>query len=224
MISKNRRQRASTVIETEEDILRGVRSLTRRCAIMRKVYKATGVPPLRRREPGFEGLARIVIGQQVSVASAKAIWGRCVEGIAPMSAQRVIELSDDELRACGLSRPKVRTLRAVAAAVSNDGLDLEHAHTLPDNELRTALLGISGIGPWTADVFQLFCLGKADCFAAGDLAIQVAAQHAFELDARPSPDELLELAEAWRPWRAVSARLLWAYYAVLKDGRSGIGV
>jgi len=212
------------VIKTEEDILRGVRSLTRRCAVMRKIYKATGVPPLRRREPGFEGLARIVVGQQVSVASANAIWTRCVAGIVPMSAEGIAALPDDALKDCGLSRPKVRTLRAVASAVLEDGLDLEHADALPDDEFREALLGISGIGPWTADVFQMFCLGKADCFAAGDLAIQVAAQHAFELDARPSPDELLELAETWRPWRAVSARLLWAYYAILKDGRSGIGV
>ena len=224
MTSKAKRQPTSIVIETEADILRGVRSLTRRCAIMRKIYKATGMPPLRRRAPGFEGLARIVVGQQVSVASANAIWERCVEGIQPMAAVRVAALSDDALKACGLSRPKVRTLRAVAAAVLEDGLDLENASAIPDDELRAALLGISGIGPWTSDVFQLFCLGKADCFASGDLALQVAAQHAFELDARPTADELLVLAETWRPWRAVSARLLWAYYAVLKDGRNGIGV
>ena len=106
----------------------------------------------------------------------------------------------------------------------DDGLDLDGAAALPDDDFRAQLINVSGIGPWTADVFQLFCLGQPDAFAPGDLAIQVAAQHAFELEARPSAAELDELAERWRPWRGVSARLLWAYYAVLKDGRSGIGV
>lgn len=224
MPAKQQHRTRSVVIETEEDILRGVRALRRRCPVMRKVHDATGAPPLRRREPGFEGLARIVIGQQLSVASANAIWARCVDGIAPMSAERIAALSDDELRACGLSRPKVRTLRAMSAAVIDDGLDLDGAAALSDDEIRERLLAISGIGPWTADVFQLFCLGRPDAFAAGDLAIQVAAQHAFELDDRPKPEALVERAEAWRPWRGVAARLLWAYYAVLKDGRSGIGV
>ena len=94
----------------------------------------------------------------------------------------------------------------------------------PDDTFRDALISVSGIGPWTADVFQMFCVGRPDVFAPGDLALQVAAQHAFELESRPGPELMLELAETWRPWRAVSARLLWAYYAVIKQGRSGIGV
>lgn len=224
MASQVRRRAPLIAIETEDDILRDVRSLSRRCPVMRKIYKATGTPPLRRRDPGFDGLARIVVGQQVSVASANAIWARCVAAIQPMSAERVAELTDDELKACGLSRPKIRTLYAISSAVLNDGLDLDGAAVLPDDEFRAALISVSGIGPWTADVFQLFCLGRPDVFAPGDLAIQVAAQHAYDLDGRPSSDQLLEMAEAWRPWRAVSARLLWAYYAVLKQGRSGIGV
>jgi len=224
MTSSRKRPTRTATIETEADVLRGVRSLQRKCPIMRKIYKATGVPPLRRREPGFAGLFRIVVGQQVSVASANAIWSRCVDGIQPMSADRVVELTDGELRACGLSGPKVRTLRAISNAVLEDGLELNDATVMPQEAFRAQLLAVSGIGPWTADVFQMFCVGMPDTFAPGDLALQVAAQHAFELDERPSADELMVLAEQWRPWRAVSARLLWAYYAVLKDGRSGIGV
>ncbi len=224
MTSQGRRRATLVAIETEDDILRGVRSLRRKCPVMRKIYKATGTPPLRRREPGFAGLARIVVGQQVSVASANAIWGRCVEAIEPMSAARVAELTDDDFKACGISRPKIRTLRAISSAVLEEGLDLDGAALLPDEVFRDSLIRVSGIGPWTADVFQMFCLGRPDVFAPGDLAIQVAAQHAFDLDSRPTPDQLLDMAEAWRPWRAVSARLLWAYYAVLKQGRSGIGV
>ena len=127
-------------------------------------------------------------------------------------------------RACGLSRPKVRTLRAVATAVLADGLDLDGAAALSDDELRAALINVSGIGPWTADIFQMFCLGRPDAFAPGDLALQVAAQHAFNLDERPGEHAMVELAEVWRPWRSVSARLLWAYYAEIKNGRAGIGV
>lgn len=219
------RRRAPVItIETEEDIVRGVRALRRRCPIMRKVYMATGMPPLRRREPGLEGLARIVVGQQVSVASANAIWTRCIRAIEPMTAGRIAELTDDDLKACGLSRPKIRTLRAISDAVRHGGLDLDGAAMLPDDAFRDALISVSGIGPWTADVFQMFCVGRPDVFAPGDLALQVAAQHAFELESRPGPELMQELAETWRPWRAVSARLLWAYYAVIKQGRSGIGV
>lgn len=224
MNAEHRRRATLLAIETEEDILRGVRSLTRRCPIMRKVYKVTGTPPLRRRAPGFEGLARIIVGQQLSVASASAIWARCEAAIQPMSAERLAELSDDSLRACGLSRPKLRTLRAAASAVLSQELELERAATLPDEAVRSALIAVPGIGPWTADIFQMFCLGRPDAFAPGDLALQVAAQHAFGLEERPGAERLGELAEAWRPWRGVSARMLWAYYAVLRDGRSGIEV
>lgn len=224
MPTRNARNRTLISIETEDDVVRGARTLARRCPVMRKIYKTTGTPPLRRREPGLEGLIRIVVGQQVSVASANAIWARCAEVIVPMSAARIAELGDDDLKACGLSRPKIRTLRAASLAVIDGELDLDGAADIEDDAFRADLLRVSGIGPWTADVFQLFCLGKPDAFAAGDLAIQVAAQDAFGLDARPNPDELLKLAENWRPWRAVAARLLWAHYAWLKQGRSGIGV
>lgn len=224
MAAPAKRRAALTCIETEDDVARGVRALRRRCPIMRKVYKATGMPPLRRRAPGFEGLIRIVVGQQVSVASANAIWARCEDIIQPLSAARVAEMSDDDFKACGLSRPKMRTLRAVADAVRAGDLDLDGAADLPEDEFRVALIGVTGIGPWTADVFEMFCVGRPDVFAPGDLALQVAAQHAFDLTERPGPEQMLEFAEAWRPWRAVSARLLWAYYAVLKQGRSGIGV
>lgn len=224
MAAPRKRRASIACIETDADVARGVRALRRRCPVMRKVYKATGMPPLRRRAPGFEGLIRIVVGQQVSVASANAIWARCEDIIQPLAAARVAELSDDDFRACGLSRPKMRTLRAVADAVLSGDLELDRAADLPEDAFRAALMRVSGIGPWTADVFEMFCVGRPDVFAPGDLALQVAAQHAFDLEQRPAADQMLELAEAWRPWRAVSARLLWAYYAVLKQGRSGIGV
>jgi DNA-3-methyladenine glycosylase II len=219
MTSRARRPRATT-IEDESDIARGVRSLKRRCPVMRRIHTATGDPPLRRRPPGFEGLGRIIIGQQVSVASANAIWARCQASITPFAPQTVIELSDDHLRAAGLSRPKMRTLRAISTAVVEDGLDLVGFGGADDAGIHEALCAIKGVGPWTADIYLMFCLGRPDAFAPGDLALQVAAQHAFDLSERPSANELFDLAESWRPWRGVSARMLWAYHHVLKNRAS----
>ena len=213
-----------TLIRDETDILAGIKALRRRCPVIRRMHDLAGDPPLRLREPGFEGLARIIVGQQVSVASANAIWERTRQSIFPFDAATLLALDDDTLRAAGLSRPKVRTLRAIATAIHADGLDLGALSRRQDESVHEALCAISGVGPWTADIFILFCMGRADAFAAGDLALQVAAQMAFELETRPTSDELAELAERWRPWRGVAARLLWAYYKAAKEARSGVPV
>ena len=141
----------------------------------------------------------------------------------PLAAERLLIATEEDLRGVGLSGPKIRTLRAVSQAVRG-GLDLTRLGTLNDEEVHAALTAVSGIGPWTADVYLLFCLGRADAFAAGDLALQVAAQHAFRLDERPDQRTLVELAERWRPWRGVAARLLWAYYRTVKATKSGVPV
>jgi DNA-3-methyladenine glycosylase II len=203
------------LIEADDDLHEGVRALRRKCAVMRRVHDVAGHPPLRRRPGGFEGLARIIVGQQVSVASAEAIWGRTVQAVQPFEPQVLLALKDRPLVTAGLSGAKIRTLRAVATAAA-DRLDLAHLDHLSDEEVHAALTAVSGIGPWTADVYLLFCLGRADAWAAGDLALQLAAKEAFGLDERPDSKAMIELAERWRPWRGVAARLLWAYYAVLK--------
>jgi DNA-3-methyladenine glycosylase II len=211
------------IIVTDDDVRDGVRALRRKCAIMRRVHDLAGHPPLRRRPAGFEGLARIIVGQQVSVASASAIWERTAAVCAPFEPHILLALSDQQLAGAGLSRPKIRTLKAIATACSGS-LDLTRLEQASEEEVHAALTEVTGIGPWTADVFILFCLGRADGWAPGDLALQVAAQHALELDARPGKDEMLELAERWRPWRGVAARLLWAYYAALKQQRTAVPV
>ncbi|SEG82207.1 DNA-3-methyladenine glycosylase family protein [Bosea lathyri] len=185
------------------------------------IIERTGLPPLRRREGGFSGLAAIIVAQQLSVASARAVWARVESVLTPLTPERVLAASDEEMRLSGLSRPKQRTLRAVAAAIVGEELVLESLDTATPEQVHAHMTAISGIGPWTADVYLLFCLGHRDGFAAGDLAIQEAARVAFGLDARPKASELELLAEAWRPWRGVAARLLWAYYAALKK-REGI--
>jgi DNA-3-methyladenine glycosylase II len=210
-------------IRTEADLHDGIRALRRKCKVMRRVHDVVGLPPMRLRAPGFEGLARIIVGQQVSVASANAIWSRLEATVQPMSADQLLAMSDAALQGAGLSRPKIRTLRAIAIAAAGE-LDFARLAATPDDAVHEALTAISGIGPWTADVYLLFCLGRTDAFAAGDLALQVAAQHAFQLDRRPASMELAEMAQTWRPWRGVAARLLWTYYRSVKAARSGVPV
>jgi DNA-3-methyladenine glycosylase II len=209
------------LIVADDDIRQGIKALRRKCAHIRRMHDLAGDPPLRRREPGFEGLARIIVSQQLSVASASAIWNRFAQAVDPMEAAVVLACSDDELRACGLSRPKIRTLRAISTAVMHDGLRFDKFDQASEQAVHEALTRVSGVGPWTADIFLMFCLGRPDAFAAGDLALQEAVRLALKLEHRPNAAELLEIAERWRPWRGVAARLLWGYYKAIKD-REGI--
>lgn len=201
------------IVLDAEGMRKGVRALRRNCAHMRAIHDQAGDPPLRDYRPGFEGLARIVVGQQLSLASAAAIWGRVQLAARPMTPKKFLALSDAELRTAGLSQGKVRTLRALSEAV-RDGLDLDALAAAREDDVHASLTALPGIGPWTADIYLLFCLGRADAFAAGDLALQIAARAALGLDQRPSREELFAIAERWRPWRGVAAHLLWGYYKV----------
>ena len=182
-----------------------------------------GAPPLRLREPGFAGLAAIIVSQQVSVASASAIYGRLEARVTPLEATTLLAVEDDHLRGCGLSTPKLKTLRALAHEVAHEGLDLAGLARLDAVEAHQRLTRIHGVGPWTADVFLLFCLGHTDAFPAGDLALQEAARLALGLKTRPDAKRLACIAERWRPYRGVAARMLWAYYRVAKQ-RSGMAL
>jgi DNA-3-methyladenine glycosylase II len=182
-----------------------------------------GRPPLRRREPGFAGLAAIIVSQQVSVASAAAIFGRLQARLAPLEAAQIAGASEDDLRACGLSNGKIRALRALAQAVLGGGLDLRGLGDLDAEDAHKALVAVKGVGPWTADIFLLFCLGHPDAFPAGDLALQEAAKLALNLKRRPDAARLERIAERWRPLRGVAARMLWAYYRGVK-ARSGMAL
>ena len=182
-----------------------------------------GPPPLRWREPGFSGLAGIIVSQQVSVASANAIFGRLEKRFQPLDAASLLAADDAALRECGLSLPKMKALRALARAVAHEGLDLDALGALDAHDAHNALIKVSGIGPWTADIFLLFCLGHPDAFPAGDLALQEAAKIALGLKTRPDAQKLEKIAERWRPWRGVAARMLWSYYRGVKQ-RSGMAL
>ena len=171
--------------------------------IMRHVHDTAGHPPLRLRPAGFEGLARIIVGQQLSVASATAIWNRTVAAVRPFKPRALLALTDAELASAGLSRPKIRTLRAIAEACA-DGLDLAALARASDEEVHAALTQVVGIGPWTADVYIMFCLGRADAWAPGDLALQIAAQRAWTSPSGPRQKSCARSASAGVPgaaWR-----------------------
>ncbi len=190
---------------------------------MQALFEVAGRPPLRKRDPGFEGLAGIVVAQQLSTASAAAIWRRVKERFDAVAAEPMLEASDEDLRGCGLSAPKIRTLRAVAEAVASGAVPLEDLAAMPADAAHAHLVTIKGIGPWTADIYLLFCLGHPDAFPAGDLALQEAVRMGFELETRPGAKELDAFSDRWRPWRGAAAKLLWAYYGALKKG-SGIPI
>jgi DNA-3-methyladenine glycosylase II len=191
--------------------------------LVERMVAIGGRPPLRRREPGFAGLAAIIVSQQVSSASASAIFGRLEARIVPLEAARLAEATEDDLRACGLSAPKIRALRAAAAAIVQGALDLAGLAALDAEDAHKALVTVKGVGPWTADIFLLFCLGHPDAFPAGDLALQEAAKLALSLKRRPDAARLERIAERWRPLRGVAARMLWAYYRGVK-ARSGMAL
>ena len=182
-----------------------------------------GPPPLRRREAGFAGLAAIIVAQQVSTASATAIFGRLQAFIIPLEAAEIAKATEEDLRGCGLSNAKIRALRALAQAIVEGGLDLKSLADLDAEDAHKALVAIKGVGPWTADIFLLFCLGHPDDFPAGDLSMQESAKLALNLTRRPDAERLERIAERWRPLRGVAARMLWAYYRGVK-ARSGMAL
>ena len=190
--------------------------LAARCEVMAQILQRTGVPPQRDFPASFAGIAKIIVGQQLSAQSANAIWGRLSAALHPLSPQKILEATDEALREPGLSTGKIRTLRALSLAVLENNLDIEALRFADEQHIIDTLTTVSGIGPWTADIYLLFALRRKDAFAAGDLALQIAAQHHFKLKARPTPAKLLEIAERWRPARAVAAQLLWADYALLR--------
>lgn len=203
-----------SIIETESDIAEGTRALVAACQHMAGVHAVTGPPPLRRRENGFAGLARIIVGQQLSVASASAIWGRFEKTVRPLDAETYLRKRQATLRKCGLSAGKIATIGTIARAITKDGLDLKALTAADEETIRERLTALKGVGPWTADIYVMFCLGRADGWAPGDLALKYAVQDACGLDDLPDEAAMVEVAERWRPWRGVAARMLWAYYGI----------
>jgi DNA-3-methyladenine glycosylase II len=203
----------------ESSLPDAVAELIARDTRLARIVEAFGPPPLWAREPGFPTLLRIILEQQVSLASARAAFDRLLAVAAPLTPESLLALDDATLRAVGFSRQKARYGRGLAQDVLSGSLDLDGLATLEDDAARRELVKVVGIGRWTADIYLLMALCRPDVWPVGDLALAVAAQRALDLPSIPNPAEMEALGAAWRPWRAVAARVLWHDYL----SRSEIG-
>lgn len=206
------RVRGPARLNTAADLESAVRRLVKADPRLTPIRAVTGPPELRRREPGFEGLARIVVGQQVSTASANAIWGRLHAAFDPLTPDDILRARPSRLGRIGLSAAKMKTLKHVAGEIRALRLDLNALAEYDADTAHATLVALHGIGPWTADVYLLFCLGHPDAWPAADVGIQEAIRIGLGLAVRPTTKETVTLGDAWRPFRGAAAHLWWAYH------------
>jgi DNA-3-methyladenine glycosylase II len=197
---------------TEEMIALGIQELVNRDSDLAEIIKTYGYPPNWVREKGFIGLIRIILGQQVSVASANAIFKKLELLVNPLTPENFIKFDDSQLQSAGLSRQKIVYTRALAAAIASNSLDLDKLELGDEATLRTELTKIKGIGNWTVDIYLMMSLQRSDAFPASDLGVILAYQKLKGLPTRLTPSQLEVVAEKWRPWRAIATRILWHYY------------
>ncbi|MBR0719416.1 DNA-3-methyladenine glycosylase [Bradyrhizobium liaoningense] len=210
-------------LESQSDLEEAVHTLVKRDPRLKPVLDVAGMPSLRRREPGFLGLAHIVCGQQLSTASAAAIWGRLSAAFDPFDHDAVRRARADRLGRLGLSAAKIKTLKNIARELAAERLNLDVLAEEDADAAHHTLIALPGIGPWTADVYLLFCLGHGDAWPAGDLAVQEGIRIGFGLKARPTEKQMTPLAEPWRPLRGAAAHLWWSYYRAVKKREGVIG-
>ncbi|MGY4284387.1 DNA-3-methyladenine glycosylase II [Bradyrhizobium sp. LM2.7] len=208
-------------LETQSDLEEAVHALIKRDPRLKPVFEVAGMPALRRREPGFVGLAHIVCGQQLSTASAAAIWGRLSAAFDPFDHDAVRRARIDRLGRLGLSAAKIKTLKYLAREIMAERLNLDVLAEEDADAAHHTLISLPGIGPWTADVYLLFCLGHGDAWPAGDLAVQEGIRIGLGLKTRPTEKQMVPLAEPWRPLRGAAAHLWWSYYRAVKK-REGV--
>ena len=210
-------------LNTQAELESAVNALVEQDPRLRPVLKLAGMPTLRRRDPGYAGLAAIVCGQQLSTASAAAIWARVSAAFDPFHHDALRRARADRLGRLGLSAAKIKTLKNLARELAAERLNLEALANQDADAAHNTLTALHGIGPWTADVYLLFCLGHGDAWPAGDLAVQEAVKIGLGLQTRPNAKEMAPLAEPWRPIRGAAAYLWWTYYRALKKREGVIG-
>lgn len=210
-------------LNTQADLEDAIHVLVKQDPRLRPILELTGMPALRQREPGFAGLAAIVCGQQLSTASAAAIWDQISKAFDPFHHDTIRKARADRLGQLGLSAAKIKTLKSIARELTAERLNLDVLAEEDADAAHNTLTALHGIGPWTADVYLLFCLGHGDAWPAGDLAVQEAVKIGLGLKTRPTVKQMAPLAEPWRPLRGAAAHLWWAYYRVLKKREGAIG-
>src|SRR6476469_2798841 len=208
-------------LNTQVDLEEAIHALLKQDPRLKPILEIAGMPALRRREPGYAGLAAIICGQQLSTASAAAIWARVSAAFDPFHHDTLRRARAARLGRLGLSAAKIKTLKSLAREIAADRLNLDVLANEDADAAHHALTALHGIGPWTADVYLLFCLGHGDAWPAGDIAIQEAVKVGLGLQARPTAKQMAPLAEPWRPLRGAAAHLWWSYYRVLKK-REGV--
>jgi DNA-3-methyladenine glycosylase II len=204
-------------LSTPEGVERHLSGLVGRDGRLKTVIERAGAVAPRVTEPGFSGMARVICGQQLSVASARAIWGRFEQLPGAVTAEGYLRLDEATVRGSGFSGGKYRTLRGVAEAVVEGRLDFEALPALPVEEAIARMTALKGIGPWTAEIYLLFCAGHPDIFPSGDLALQKAVAHGLGLETRPDAKTLVALAAEWSPHRGAAALLFWRYFAAIRE-------
>ena len=210
-------------LDSQADLEEAIHALLKLDPRLQPVFAVAGMPALRRREPGFVGLAHIVCGQQLSTASASAIWTRLAKAFDPFDPDALRRARADRLGRLGLSAAKIKTLKNLAREIAAERLNLDVLASEDADAAHHTLVSLHGIGPWTADVYLLFCLGHGDAWPAGDLAVQEAVKIGLGLKKRPNLKEMASIAEPWRPMRGAVAHLWWSYYRVIKKREGVIG-
>lgn len=198
---------------THKSLRAGLEEIAARDRHVADALGLVGFPELRRRKTGFETLFRAIVGQQVSIKAAAAIWAKVEAAVDPMTPETVLALDDTALRAAGLSRQKAAYARHLAEMVASGEVRLHRLPRMADEEAVAELVRVKGIGRWSAEVYLLFALGRRDMWPADDLALMIAAQRMKRLAERPDRKAMIEIGEDWRPWRGAVAHLLWHYYS-----------
>jgi DNA-3-methyladenine glycosylase II len=210
-------------LNSQADLEDAIRALVEQDPRLKPILERAGMPALRRREPGYAGLAAIVCGQQLSTASAAAIWARVSAAFDPFHHDALRRARADRLGRLGLSAAKIKTVKNLARELAAERLNLEVLAYEDADAAHNTLTALPGIGPWTADIYLLFCLGHGDAWPAGDLAVQEAVKIGLGLKTRPSAKQMAPLAEPWRPMRGAAAHLWWSYYRAIKKREGAIG-
>jgi len=208
-------------VTDRKQLAKAIRHLAKECTIIKTAHARVGVPEWRTRQGDYAGLARIIAFQQLSTKAAGTIWGRVEVLLGKVTPGAVLAADIDALRACGLSRPRIAHLRSIATAAEDSSLSFRRLARKSDDDARAELVAVKGIGPWTADVYLMFCLGRWDVFPHADVGLSEAYRMISGERKRHPPEKFLKTGNRWRPWRGVAAHMLWAYINAVREEQRG---